>query len=98
MPLRLSVDGAAPNELLCTYWGSETGQRTFDILVDGSKIAEQSLRNDRPGQFFDVNYPIPTELTNGKQRVTIRLQAHPDNFAGGLFGCRTLKVESKESP
>ncbi|MHB0956761.1 MAG: beta-L-arabinofuranosidase domain-containing protein [Pirellulaceae bacterium] len=89
----ISVDGEGSNELLCTYWGSETGQRTFDILVDGQKIAEQSLRNDRPNQFFDVCYPIPAELTKGKQRVTVRLQAHPNNFAGGLFGCRILRAE-----
>jgi hypothetical protein len=96
--VEMSVDGVAPNELLSTYWGSETGQRTFDILVDGSKIAEQTLLNDRPGQFFDVVYPIPIELTSGKQQVTVRFQAHPNNIAGGLFGCRMLKVESKESP
>ncbi|MHB8971360.1 MAG: glycoside hydrolase family 127 protein [Pirellulaceae bacterium] len=94
----MRVDGAAPNELLATYWGSEMGSRTFEILVDGSKIAAQKLLNDRPGQFFDVAYPIPAELTTGKQQVTVRFQAQPDNFAGGLFGCRILKAESKESP
>ena len=42
-----------------TYWGSEMGPRTFDILVDGHKIAEQTLPNDPPGKFFDVTYAIP---------------------------------------
>lgn len=79
------------NSLLCTYWGSEVGPRTFDILVDGQKIAEQTLANDAPGQFFDVTYAIPQDLTRGKSKVTIRLQGHPQNFAGGLFGCRVLK-------
>jgi hypothetical protein len=23
--------------------------------------------------------------------VAVKLQAHPGNFAGGLFGCRTMK-------
>src|SRR5205085_12195800 len=48
-----------PVSLVCTYWGSETGARAFDILVDGVKVATQSLQNDKPGAFFDITYPIP---------------------------------------
>jgi DUF1680 family protein len=87
-----------PAELLCTFWGSERGPRTFDILIDGTKIATQSLNNDRPGEFFDVAYPVPIELTKGKQKVTVKLQAHRGNFAGGLFGCRTMKKAQTQSP
>ncbi len=86
------------NTLLCTYWGSEVGPRTFDILVDGHKIAEQTLASDAPGKFFDVTYAIPQDLTRGKSKITVRVQGHPGNFAGGLFGCRTLKSESDKSP
>ncbi len=87
-----------PAELLCTFWGSEQGPRTFDILIDGTKIAEQSLSNDRPGEFVDVAYPIPADLTRGKQKVTVKLQARPGNFAGGLFGCRTTKRTATQGP
>jgi len=80
-----------PVDLLCTYWGSDRGRRTFDVLVDGETIATQSLNDNRPGEFFDVIYLIPVELTKGKQKVTVKLQAHPGEFAGGLFGCRTTK-------
>jgi hypothetical protein len=90
----LQVDGQTGNELLCTYWGSEVGPRTFDILVDGQVVATQSLANDRPGQFFDVTYPVPEPLTRGKTRVTVRWQAHAGNFAGGVFGCRMLRVNA----
>jgi hypothetical protein len=95
------VMGVVPegaNTLLCTYWGSEVGPRTFDILVDGHKIAEQTLASDAPGKFFDVTYAIPQDLTRGKSKITVRVQGHPGNFAGGLFGCRTLKSESDKSP
>lgn len=79
--------------LVCTYWGSDRPPRTFDILVDGQKIATQSLDHNQPGEFFDVAYPIPEQLTKGKQRITVRFQAHPDNTAGGVFDCATLKPE-----
>ncbi len=77
--------------LVVSYWGSDAGDRTFDILVDGVKVATQTLNNDKPGQFFDVTYPIPRELTLGKQQVTVRFQARPGNTAGGLYGLRMLK-------
>jgi DUF1680 family protein len=82
-----------PVALVCSYWGSETGLRNFAILVDGQKIATQSLQNDKPGEFFDVTYPIPQELTRGKNKITIRFQAQPGNLAGGFYGVRIIRHE-----
>ncbi|MBN1804962.1 MAG: glycoside hydrolase family 127 protein [Sedimentisphaerales bacterium] len=81
----------APVDLVCTYWGSERGRRTFDILVDGEKIATQKLGQDKPGEFFNVTYQIPVELTKDKDKVRIRFQSHPGNYAGGLFDAQTTK-------
>jgi hypothetical protein len=87
----MKVDAAKGNELLCTYWGSDVGQRNFDILIDDTKIATQRLENNQPGQFFDVSYAIPKELSRGKEKVTVKFQAHPNNSAGGLFGASLLR-------
>lgn len=87
----MKVDPAATNDLVCTWWGSETGQRNFNILVDGVRIASQQLLNNQPNKFWDATYPISSKLTQGKDKVTIRLQAQPGNLAGGLFGCRILR-------
>ena len=43
--------------------------------------------------FYDVTYTIPSKLTRGREKVTVRLQAHPGNFAGGLFGARVPKAD-----
>jgi DUF1680 family protein len=91
----MKVDPAALHELVCVWWGNETGERTFDILVDGTKIATQQLLKNQPGKFWDAVYPIPGELTRGKEKVTIKLQAKPGNYAGGLFGSRILRAESQ---
>ncbi len=88
---RMKVLPDEPVTLVCTYWGSDRPPRTFDILVDGEKIATQSLDNNRPGEFFQVEYKIPPELTRGKGDVTVRFQAHPANLAGGVFACGMLK-------
>ncbi len=89
----LAVDSTKTNELVCTWWGSETGARTFDILVDGQKIASQTLLNDKPGQFWEAAYPVPDALVRGKQKVTVKFAARPGNFAGGLFGCRMVRAK-----
>ena len=73
-----------------SYWGGDSNNRNFDILVDDRKIATQELNAPKPGQFMDVTYEIPSDLTKGKQRVTVKFQAHPGAMAGGIFGCRIM--------
>lgn len=87
----MKIEQTTPLILVCSYWGSDSGGREFDILVDGRKIAEQKLDNEHPGGFFDQSYTIPRELTAGKDRVTVRFQSHPGRTAGGLFECRIIK-------
>ena len=91
----LKCDPDRPNELVCTFWGDEEGQRAFDILVDGTKVATEKLLHNKPGQFFDQTYALPQALTKGKSKITVRLQAQPGNWAGGLFGARMLRSEGK---
>jgi len=80
-----------PVSLVCTYWGSDIGNRRFDVLIGGEKLAEQVLNNNRPGEFLDVEHPIPPQVTQGKERVTVKFQAHPGAMAGGLFGLRVVR-------
>jgi DUF1680 family protein len=89
----LKVDATAPNELVCHWWGDEQGERNFDILVDGVKIASQKLLHNEPGKFWDATYPIPAELTKGKEKIVVKFSAQPGNFAGGLFGLRVMKAK-----
>jgi hypothetical protein len=84
----LKVAPNTANLLMVTYWGSDAGNRRFDILVNGTHLAEQTLENNKRGEFFDVSYPIPADLTQGKSSVTVRFQAKPDAIAGGVFGAR----------
>lgn len=76
---------AAPLVLGATYWGEERN-RTFDILIDGVKLATQTLNADHPGDFFTVDYPIPPGLVKGKDSVRIRFVPHDRQSAGPVFG------------
>jgi hypothetical protein len=79
-------------ELVCTYWGGDAGRREFDVLVDNVRLATVKLDHNRPGEFYDAAYRLPAERTQGKQRITVRFQAHSGQTAGGVFGVRTLRA------
>ncbi|MDQ2719466.1 MAG: glycoside hydrolase family 127 protein [Bacteroidota bacterium] len=87
----LNTKGYKNLQLVDTYWGSDNGNRNFDILIDDVKIASQKLQAEKPNEFFDVYYDIPESLLEGKQEITVRLQAMPGSTLGGLFDCRLLK-------
>ena len=89
---RMQVLPEEPIPLLCTYLGNDAGLRTFDVLIDGVKVATQQLQHNAPGESFDVELELPPELTRGKGQITVRFQGHPGNIAGGVFGCATLKA------
>ncbi|WP_348636254.1 glycoside hydrolase family 127 protein [Sphingomonas sp. LaA6.9] len=74
-----------PLMLQATYWGEER-KRLFHILVDGKRVASQTLNSEKPGEFFDVEYAIPEALTRGKKQVKIRFEPEPGNTAGPVFG------------
>jgi hypothetical protein len=87
---RLAIKEQKPVKLVCTYWGSDNGGRIFDILIDGTKIATQTLNNNKPNQFFDTEYTIHDSLTQSKDYITVRFQAHAGRMAGGVFGLRLM--------
>ncbi|HZO89461.1 MAG TPA: beta-L-arabinofuranosidase domain-containing protein [Chthonomonadaceae bacterium] len=93
----LKVLPDTPQELVCTYWGSDAG-REFDVLVDGMKIAMVRLTNAHPGHFYDEIYPLPPDLLRGKETITVRFQGHPGRSAGGVFGCMILRQRSTAAP
>ena len=78
-----------PATLVVTY-RIETGgaPRTFDVLVDGTRIASESMTTPT-GQFFDKEYDLPAAVTRGKSQVTVRFEtpapppAAPDAAAAG---------------
>ena len=63
------------------------------ILVDGQRVATQKLEYDKPGEFFDVDYPVPEALTQGKDSIKVRVVPHTGNTAGPVFGMRLFTAK-----
>ncbi|GAA0532574.1 glycoside hydrolase family 127 protein [Rhizomicrobium palustre] len=82
-------DGKDPGALMLavTYWGGEVN-RDFNIEVDGALVAHQLLTGQKPGEWLDLEYAIPLELTKGKDKITVRFVSLNRKSVGPVFGVR----------
>ena len=92
----LDPKGAREVILAVTYSGDDRG-REFDVLVDGTVIATQTLTGEKPNHFIEKRYEIPKEILEkaGNGRITVRFQVKRQ-LAGGLFDVRLLKPGTPE--
>ncbi len=76
--------------LVCTYRGSEGRRRVFDVLVDGQKIAAETLAY-HPTELLDIEYAIPEALTKGKDHVTVTFKPRENAATGAVFEIRVIQ-------
>jgi DUF1680 family protein len=93
MSWTMPVGEGRPLALVVTYFQDEWRKRTFDILVDGVKIAEQVVERGGVPHFYDVQYPIPVQLLPSRKKVTVRFQATNGSETAKVFGVRLVRVE-----
>ncbi|HEY5408692.1 MAG TPA: beta-L-arabinofuranosidase domain-containing protein, partial [Ginsengibacter sp.] len=86
----MKVDPNKPTALLFTYIGDDKN-RSFDILVDGVRIASQELTSKETGKFYDIEYTIPEELLKEKSTIEVKVQSTNGKTAGRVFGVRTIR-------
>jgi DUF1680 family protein len=89
----MQVDPDVPMQLMIRYWGGEWQRRVFDIQVNDVTIATQTLLTDKPGDFLEVTYPIPTALTAGRGQVTVRLVSHTGKLGARVFHLRMVRCD-----
>jgi hypothetical protein len=89
----VAVPAQGDAELLVDYWGGENPAREFDVIVNGKTIDTTTLHRDAPDRFWTKSYPLPAELIGGKTTATIKFDAKPGNYAGGVFGIRVVRPE-----
>jgi len=84
-----------PAALVATYHSEERGKRTFDVLVEGQKVGNETLERNSPGsavgRFFNVEYKIPAELIKDKSKVTVKFQATGGNEIAAVYALRLVK-------
>jgi hypothetical protein len=91
----LPVDAAHPLALVVTYSNHENAARHFDVLVDGVRLAQQTVEGGTPLQFNDVEYPLPADLLADKQKITVRFQAGTGSEIAAVFGLRIVRTDAE---
>ncbi|SEM41739.1 hypothetical protein SAMN05216436_104144 [bacterium A37T11] len=78
--------------LRVTYHGDDRG-RKFNIYLDGRLLKEVVMDGEKPGQFFDADYAIPSGWLDANQdgRWLLRFEAANGSFTAGVYGIRLLK-------
>ena len=88
----LNARGEKAADLVVTYWGGDQG-RTFDVLINDTRLATEELTAAHPGAFFEKRYPIPAPVLSAATdngRVTIRFAAKV-GLAGGVYDLRLMR-------
>ena len=89
------VDASQPMTLVVTYHSDNRRPRTFNILVDGTRVGEQTVPQSAVSRFFDVEYPVPAAAVAGKEKVTVRFEATNGNEIAAVFGLRMVRPQAK---
>jgi hypothetical protein len=86
----LKIDPEQPMDFITKQWGSDGGNRKYNIYCNGTLFSYDEVNNFAPGEYYLMRHPIPYELTKGKEKVTIKMQsASADDIVGGLYGAYT---------
>jgi hypothetical protein len=91
----LPVEPDHPMSLVVTYNSNEWRKRTFDVLVDGRRLKEQTVEKGGLVRFFDVEYAIPADRVKDKGKVTVRFQAAAGSEIAGIFGIRMIRADAE---
>jgi len=76
------------------YFGAETGNRTFDIFIDDTKLVTETLQGKwNQNSFKQVEYAIPDNLLTGKESIRVKFQATAGNTAGKVYSVRILRAK-----
>lgn len=86
----LSMKSAQGSLTLRAAYSGDDKRRLFHILVEGQRIATETLEAENRGGFIERDYPIPPSLSAGKDRIAVRFEPEAGHSAGPVFGCRIL--------
>lgn len=91
LSFEMKVEKGTPMALILEYWGGFTGSKTFDILINGQKVATENISGKQDGAFIDVSYDIPTDITDNNDRITVKFAPHMGHRSGPFFYARTVR-------
>lgn len=94
--LDVPVDPEWPLTLILTYFSDDrrATPAAFDVRVDGELLSAQEVARSAPRRFYDVEIPVPAELTRGEERVTLRFESREGSQIATIFGVRLVRADA----
>ncbi|HEX6600235.1 MAG TPA: beta-L-arabinofuranosidase domain-containing protein, partial [Gemmatimonadaceae bacterium] len=92
---QIPVEAGHPMAIVATYYSADrrTSPASFEVLVDGQKVADQEVPRTDPGRFYDVTYSVPASLVAGKPAVTVKFQAKAGSQVAAVYGLRMVRAD-----
>jgi uncharacterized protein len=92
MKFDCSVPVSQQAVLECKFLSPDSG-RVFSVFADGTKLAQPVISGEQLAGMITLRYPIPTEVTAGKKRISVILRVNGGGASQRLFGLAMLKWE-----
>lgn len=87
----MATAGKKDLSLRVRFWGNETGNRDFDILVDDNPVASVNTSGKwNRNEFVEEEYEIPVSALEGKQTVNVKFAPKKGNSTGGIYHLRLI--------
>lgn len=86
----MKVDPRAEHQVIFTFWSGDKG-RDFKLLVNEETLVDEVMAGPTEPGFFDRAIDLPKELTEGREKITIRFVASSRTVSPGLYGCRVVR-------
>jgi hypothetical protein len=92
----MKTDGREDLTLMVRYWGNETGNRSFNILIDEQTLVTENIVGQwNKNEFVNVEYKISAEMLKSKTDITVRFVGLEENNAGRIFHVRLLVPDTE---
>lgn len=90
----IPVDSGEPLALIIGFYSDDRRHSPgdFSILIDDQLLTRHRQVRTEPPRFYDVRFPVPEALVQGKDRVTLRFQANDDSQVPAIFSIRLVRA------
>lgn len=79
---------------MITYWGNEEDEKELIIRVDGEVLVTENVVGKwNVNDFVNVEYKLPEQLLEGKNKITVVFETTKEKSTGEIFDIRLLRAK-----
>jgi hypothetical protein len=87
----LPIAGGGAVAVVATYNSDQRRPRSFDVRVNGTRVASETQPQSSVSRFYEREYAIPAELMRNRDRMTVRFEATNGLEVTPVFGVRLIR-------